>query len=96
MKIFLSFVRKEFIHILRDVRTMLIVLFMPVVLMLLFGFAITTEIKNIDLMAVVDQYSPMCAANLRLWKTTPTSPSKGLSTNGMWMSSCAAETVSLW
>ena len=38
--------RKECIHILRDPRTMLIVLLMPVVLMMLFGFAISTEIKN--------------------------------------------------
>lgn len=41
-----SFVRKEFRHILRDTRTMLILLAMPVIQILLFGFAITTELKN--------------------------------------------------
>lgn len=49
---FLSFVRKEALHILRDPRTMLIVLGMPVVQMLLFGFAISTEITNIDFAVV--------------------------------------------
>lgn len=37
---FLSFVKKEALHILRDSRTMLIALLMPVVQILLFGFAI--------------------------------------------------------
>lgn len=46
MKQFLSFVRKEFYHIFRDRRTMLILLGMPVVQIILFGFAITTEVKN--------------------------------------------------
>lgn len=71
MKIFLSFVRKEFIHILRDMRTMLIVMFMPVILMLLFGFAITTEIKNIDVMTVVDQYSPDVRGELTALENNP-------------------------
>lgn len=46
MKQFMSFVRKEFYHILRDKRTMLILLGMPVVQIILFGFAISTEVKN--------------------------------------------------
>ncbi|WP_165024215.1 ABC transporter permease [Dysgonomonas sp. ZJ279] len=46
MKQFLSFVKKEFYHIFRDKRTMLIVLGMPIVQIILFGFAITTEVKN--------------------------------------------------
>lgn len=44
---FLNFVRKEFLHILRDWRTMLILLAMPVVQVLLFGFAISTEVRNV-------------------------------------------------
>ena len=35
-----SFVKKESLHILRDKRTMLVVMMIPVVLMVLFGFAI--------------------------------------------------------
>lgn len=46
MKQFLSFVQKEFYHIFRDKRTMLILLVMPVVLIILFGFAITNEVKD--------------------------------------------------
>ncbi|HIY68840.1 MAG TPA: ABC transporter permease [Candidatus Alistipes intestinigallinarum] len=45
---FFAFVRKETLHILRDPRTMLIVLGIPVVQLLLFGFAISTEVNNID------------------------------------------------
>ena len=55
MKTFLSFVRKESRHILRDRRTMLILFGMPIVLMLLFGFAITTEVKNVRLVVVTSQ-----------------------------------------
>ncbi|MCC8187505.1 MAG: ABC transporter permease [Bacteroides sp.] len=47
MKQFFSFVKKEFYHIFRDRRTMLILLVMPVVLIILFGFAIATEVSNI-------------------------------------------------
>ena len=49
---FLHFVKKETLHILRDRRTMLIVLLMPVVQVLLFGFAISTEVNNIEFFAV--------------------------------------------
>jgi len=44
--VFGSFVRKEFIHIFRDVRTMLILLAMPIIQILLFGYAISTEVRN--------------------------------------------------
>ena len=47
MKEFLAFVKKEFFHIFRDWRTMLILIGMPVIQIILFGFAITTEVKNI-------------------------------------------------
>ena len=46
MKQFLSFIRKEFYHIFRDPRTMMILLGMPIVQIILFGFAISTEVKN--------------------------------------------------
>lgn len=46
MKQFLSFVKKEFIHIFRDWRTMLILLVMPIVMIILFGYAITNEVKH--------------------------------------------------
>ncbi len=46
MKSFRAFVIKEFKHIFRDTRTLVILFGMPVVLVVLFGFAITTEINN--------------------------------------------------
>lgn len=55
MKQFLSFILKEARHILRDKRTMLILFGMPVVLMLLFGFAITNDVKNVRTVVVTSQ-----------------------------------------
>lgn len=48
-----GFIIKEFYHIFRDVRTMIILFGMPVVQILLFGFALTNEIKNAHI-AVLD------------------------------------------
>lgn len=55
MKQFISFVIKETRHILRDKRTMLILFGMPVVMMLIFGFAITTDVKNVRTGVVTSQ-----------------------------------------
>lgn len=46
MKQFLVFVRKEFYHVFRDKRTLLILFGLPIAQIVLFGFALTTEIKN--------------------------------------------------
>jgi ABC-2 type transport system permease protein len=48
-----GFIIKEFFHIFRDVRTMIILFGMPVIQILLFGFALTNEIKNARI-AVLD------------------------------------------
>ena len=53
MKIFLSFVQKEFWHVLRDKRSLIILLGMPIAMMLLFGFALSSEVKNSNI-AVLD------------------------------------------
>jgi ABC-2 type transport system permease protein len=53
MKQFFSFVKKEFHHILRDRRTMLILLGMPIAQIIIFGFALTNEVKNSKI-AVLD------------------------------------------
>ena len=42
----------------RDKRTMLILFGMPVVMMLLFGFAITTDVKNVRTVVVTSEMSP--------------------------------------
>ena len=62
MKQFISFVIKEARHILRDKRTMLILFGMPVVLMLIFGFAITTDVKNVRTIVVTSQMNPQTQA----------------------------------
>lgn len=53
MKQFLTFAGKEFLHIFRDTRTVMILLLMPVVQIILFGFALTNEITNVKF-AVLD------------------------------------------
>jgi len=63
MKQFLSFVRKEFSHILRDPRTMFILLGMPVAQILIFGFALTNEVKNAKI-AILDHSKDAETASL--------------------------------
>ena len=53
MKQFWAFIKIEFFHIFRDRRTMLILLGMPVLQIMLFGFAITTELNH-SRVAVLD------------------------------------------
>lgn len=49
MKQLLAFIRKEFYHVFRDKRTLLILFGLPVVQILLFGFALSSEVKNIGI-----------------------------------------------
>lgn len=49
MKRFIGFVKKEFYHIFRDKRSMFILFGMPIAQILLFGFAITNEINNVEI-----------------------------------------------
>lgn len=58
MNIFLSLVKKESLSILRDPRTILINLLMPIVLLVLFGFAISNEVNSVRIAAVVTQHTP--------------------------------------
>ena len=53
MKRFVGFIRKEFYHIFRDRRSLFILFGMPIAQILLFGFAITNEINNVDI-AILD------------------------------------------
>ena len=54
MKRFIGFVKKEFYHIFRDRRSMFILFGMPIAQIMLFGFAITNEINNVDI-AILDK-----------------------------------------
>lgn len=53
MKQFIVFVKKEFRHIFRDRKSLLIIILMPIVQIILFGFALTNEIKNSNI-AILD------------------------------------------
>src|SRR5215471_12955833 len=63
MNQFFSFVKKEFYHIWRDKRTMFILLGMPIVQIIIFGFALTNEVKNADI-AVLDNSKDATTASL--------------------------------
>ena len=63
MKQFLSFVKKEFHHIFRDKRTLFILLGMPLVQIIIFGFALTNEVKNARF-AVLDEAKDASTAQL--------------------------------
>ncbi|MFK5983501.1 MAG: ABC transporter permease [Flavobacteriaceae bacterium] len=54
MKRFIGFIRKEFYHIFRDRRSLFILFGMPIAQIMLFGFAITNEINNVDI-AIFDK-----------------------------------------
>ena len=53
MKRFLAFLRKEFYHIFRDPRTLIILFGIPIAQLLLFGYVMTNEVRNVKI-AIVD------------------------------------------
>lgn len=63
MKQFFTFIKKEFFHILRDKRSMLVLLGLPVVQLIIFGFAITTETRNCKI-AVLDNSKDEATQNI--------------------------------
>jgi ABC-2 type transport system permease protein len=63
MKQFFAFVKKEFYHIFRDRRTLFILLALPIVQIIIFGFALTNEVKNAKI-AVLDQSHDNATASL--------------------------------
>jgi ABC-2 type transport system permease protein len=58
-----AFIKKEFYHIFRDYRSMVILFGMPVVQVLLFGFAITTDLKDAKI-AILDQSKDVVTSEL--------------------------------
>ncbi len=61
-------IRKEFIHIRRDFRTLMIVFAMPVFMLLMYGYAINMEIQNIDLAVRDHSQSPASAELVRAFQ----------------------------
>lgn len=64
MKQFGSFVKKEFYHIVRDKRTLFILLGMPIMQIIIFGFALTNEVKNSKI-AILDNAQDVASAAIR-------------------------------
>jgi len=64
-----SLIRKEFIQILRDPRTLILVLVIPIMQLLLLGYAATNDVRNVPL-AVFDQdRGPAARALLDAYRT---------------------------
>src|SRR5690348_7398247 len=53
MKQLITFIRKEFLHVFRDKKTLLMLFGLPIAQIVLFGFALSNEIKN-SRIALVD------------------------------------------
>ena len=53
MNRFLAFLRKEFYHIFRDPRTLIILFGIPIAQLMLFGYVMTNEVRNVKI-AIVD------------------------------------------
>jgi len=63
MKRFFAFVKKEYLHIFRDYRTVLILFGMPIVQILLFGYAINNELRSARI-AIFDKSHDVYSARL--------------------------------
>ena len=63
MKQFITFLKKEFAHVLRDRKTLLILFGMPIVQILIFGFALTNEVKNSKIVIVDNAKDIVIAKN---------------------------------
>lgn len=64
MRAFLGFVRKETLHLLRDRQTLAILILFPVVQVLIFGFAVRTDVRDIAI-AIVDPTPDVATLELR-------------------------------
>lgn len=81
MSILQSLIKKEALHVFRDRRTMVITLLMPVLLLLLFGFAISTEVNNVNVVAVVDRHTDETREIIERFSVNPYITFKGVTNN---------------
>lgn len=72
-----SFVKKEMLHILRDRRTMLVVMVIPLMLILLFGFTVTTDVNNIPVMVSTSHRSHAVSEAVNRMQASPYFEFKG-------------------
>jgi ABC-2 type transport system permease protein len=65
-----SLIRKEFIQIGRDPRTLAIALFIPIMLMFLLGYAATNDVKNVRLVVYDQDRGPAACSLLDAFRST--------------------------
>lgn len=71
MRVFLGFLRKEMFHVLRDRRTLLVLFGLPVVLMVLFGYALRNEVEDIKTALVVARSGPLSRQIVSAFAASP-------------------------
>lgn len=71
MSIFKSLIKKETLHVVRDTRTMFVIFFIPIVLLLLFGFAISTEVNSVRVMVVSENHTDETRAIVERLRNNP-------------------------
>ncbi len=64
-----SLIRKEFIQILRDPRTLALTFFMPVMQLFLLGYAATNDVRNVPLIVFDQDKSPASRTLLDAYRT---------------------------
>ncbi len=58
-------IKKEFFHIRRDFRTLVIVILMPVVMLFLYGFALNMEVQNVNVLVWDQSQTPLSRSLVR-------------------------------
>ncbi|GAB4467658.1 MAG: ABC transporter permease [Anaerolineae bacterium] len=66
----LAIMRKEFLHIIRDPRTLVLIFIIPIIQMILLGYAATTDIENIAIAVLDADHSRESRALIRSFEAT--------------------------
>ncbi len=62
---------KEFIHLFRDIRSLLVIIFVPVVLLVLFGYALKLDVENVSIAVIDYDNSPLSREYIANIKISP-------------------------
>lgn len=78
MSILVSLIKKETLHVVRDTRTVMVIFFIPILLLLLFGFAISTEVNQVRVMVVCEHHDNDTRAIAERFRTNSYFDFKGM------------------
>lgn len=67
----IAFIKKETWHIIRDKRTVMIMLILPIIMMILFGFAIRTDVDNVKIAVIIPHNSEMIRKQIAKLESNP-------------------------